>query len=69
MMYCAQTPELPHNTAAIRTFSIPLRVEPMFSPAMLSLMSPQHSMIVRPDTLTPALSHCTVRGHSEHLFG
>lgn len=22
MMYCAQTPELPHNTAAIRTFSI-----------------------------------------------
>jgi hypothetical protein len=22
MMYCAQTPELPHKTAAIRTFSI-----------------------------------------------
>jgi hypothetical protein len=34
MMYCAQTPELPHKTAAIRTFSIPLRVEPIFSPVM-----------------------------------
>ncbi|PRT84496.1 hypothetical protein B1R64_09480 [Salmonella enterica subsp. enterica serovar Weltevreden] len=31
MMYCAQTPELPHNTAAIRTFSIPFLVEPIFS--------------------------------------
>ena len=33
MMYCAQTPELPHNTAAIRTFSIPFLVEPIFPSA------------------------------------
>ncbi|OSE60359.1 hypothetical protein R515_03090 [Salmonella enterica subsp. arizonae serovar 41:z4,z23:-] len=30
-MYCAQAPELPHNTAAISTFSIPFLVEPIFS--------------------------------------
>ncbi|EFO1628423.1 hypothetical protein DWG93_11685 [Escherichia coli] len=33
MMYCAQTPELPHKTAAIRTFSIPFLVELIFSSA------------------------------------
>jgi hypothetical protein len=31
MMYCAQTPELPHSTAAIRTFNIPFLLDPIFS--------------------------------------
>jgi hypothetical protein len=42
-MYCAQTPELPHRTAAINTFNIPLLLEPIF-PSREIAQSRNHSM-------------------------
>lgn len=43
IMYCAQTPELPHSTAAISTFSIPFLLEPIFSSNEI-LQRAHHSM-------------------------